>query len=130
MVVENNVIAQSIAASVVHEAKGMHLLLTLFNCASDLLNDEEQLRKLINKAAVASGATVMKLDSQKFEPQGVTAFAVLAESHASLHTYPESRTVFFDCFTCGTTCDPTQCVAVLVDALKPEATQHRYIERG
>jgi len=130
MAVEHGVVAQSIAASVVHEARGTHLLLTLFNCASELLNDEEQLRKLLNKAAIASGATVLKLESHKFNPQGVTAFAVLAESHASLHTYPESGVVFFDCFTCGTTCDPTKCVQVLVDVLRPEATQHRYIERG
>ena len=130
MAVEHGIVTHNVATSVVHEARGAHLLLTLFNCAPDLLNDEIQLRALLNKAAIASGATVLKLESHKFNPQGVTAFAVLAESHASLHTYPESGVVFFDCFTCGTTCDPTKSVPVLVNALNPEATQHRYIERG
>ena len=115
---------------IVYEAKGQHLLLTLSGCRIDLLNDERALKQVLEKAAVATGATVLKLESQKFQPQGVTAIAVLAESHASLHTYPESGVVFFDCFTCGQTCNPSLSIPVLVEALGPVSYQQQLVERG
>lgn len=113
-----------------HEARGTHLLLTLFGCPADLLNDEQALRSLTEQASLATGATILQLSSHKFTPQGVTALAVLAESHASIHTYPESGTVFWDCFTCGQTCKPELSIAVLVEALKPNSMQKQMILRG
>ena len=113
-----------------HEARGFHLLLTLSGCASDKLNDAKYLRELTENAALATGATIMQIGVEVFQPQGVTAFAVLAESHASLHTYPESKTVFWDCFTCGDTCKPEQSVAVLIEALKPAKTDKQLLQRG
>ena len=89
-----------------HEACGFHLMVTLKNCTSEILNDQTKLEKLVLEAATATGATVLQVCTQQFSPQGVTAVAILAESHASLHTYPETNTVFWDCFTCGTECKP------------------------
>ena len=106
--------------STVHEANGKHLLLTLSECETiELLNDVEGLRELAVRAAEATGATILNTCVQKFSPQGVTLVLVLAESHASLHTYPEARKVFWDCFTCGTTCDPAKSVSVLAEVFKP-----------
>ncbi len=114
-----------------HDATGQHLLLTLKRCESfELLNDEQQLIELAGRAAEATGATIMNVCSQKFSPQGITIIAVLAESHASLHTYPESGVVFWDCFTCGTTCKPEKSIAVLTDALKPGEVDQQVVHRG
>jgi len=85
-------------SEVIYEASGTHLLLTLKNCAPDVLNNELKLRELTREAAESTGAQVLEICSHRFTPQGVTTVAVLAESHASLHTYPESNTVFWDCF--------------------------------
>ena len=115
--------------TVAHQASGFHLLLTLKSCAAEILNDKNKLEELTWRAAIATGATVMQICSQQFKPQGVTAIAVLAESHASLHTYPESNTVFWDCFTCGTECKPELSVSVLVEALKPETFSKEIIYR-
>ena len=52
-----------------------------------------------------AGATLCEVMSHRFAPQGVTVLAMLAESHASVHTYPELGTVFVDVFTCGETAD-------------------------
>jgi S-adenosylmethionine decarboxylase len=114
----------------VYEASGRHLLLTLRECAPDLLNDEQALRQLIVKAAEASGATVLSVSSNRFQPQGVTALALLAESHASLHTYPEANLVFWDCFTCGTVCDPELSIPVLAAALNAKVISHRVVSRS
>jgi len=115
--------------AVVNPACGFHLLLTLRDCKADILNDQKGLEELTQAAAVASGATVMRVCSQQFSPQGVTAIAILAESHASLHTYPEFNTVFWDCFTCGTECQPELSIPVLVEALKPEIISKEIIYR-
>lgn len=116
--------------NVEYEASGVHLLLTLSGCALESLNDEAFLRRLCEDAAHATGATVLQVVSHKFSPQGVTALVVLAESHASLHTYPESGTVFWDCFTCGTTCQPELSAAVLIRALKPAHVNQQLVERS
>ena len=112
-----------------HEASGRHLLLTLSDCDSHLLNDLDALRELASEAAVATGATVLNVCAQKFEPQGVTVVVVLAESHASLHTYPEVRKVFWDCFTCGTVCDPEKSVEVLQNALRARSVSSQTVCR-
>jgi S-adenosylmethionine decarboxylase proenzyme len=113
-----------------HESIGTHLLVTLKGCSSDILNNENELAQLTRTAASATGATVLKVCSHQFAPQGVTAIAVLAESHASLHTYPESNKVFWDCFTCGSTCNPELSVRVLVDALKPKSITTQFVPRS
>src|ERR1700677_4494868 len=92
--------------SAIYEACGFHLLLTLKGCSAEILNDQNKLQELTLHAAQATGATVLQVCTHKFEPQGITTVAILAESHASLHTYPEAQTVFWDCFTCGTECMP------------------------
>ncbi|MBS1996756.1 MAG: adenosylmethionine decarboxylase [Cyanobacteria bacterium SZAS LIN-2] len=120
---------QQTPESPVYEASGQHLLLTLGECRSELLNDEQALRDLVLAAAEATGATVLNVCSHKFQPQGVTALVLLAESHASLHTYPESNVVFWDCFTCGTTCEPELSVEVLVQALGGKIVSQQTVKR-
>ena len=115
--------------NVIHEAHGFHLLLTMKGCAADILNDQDKLTLLVRRAASATGATILHIYAHRFQPQGVTAAAVLAESHATLHTYPESGVVFWDCFTCGMQCLPELSVPVLVDALKPEFFHKEIIYR-
>ncbi len=85
---------------------------------------------LAERAALSTGATILQMSSRKFDPQGVTALVLLAESHASLHTYPESGVLFWDCFTCGDTCDPQLSVAVLQDVLRPTKVKADIILRG
>lgn len=113
-----------------YPATGSHLLLTLTNCNPDLLSDVDALQRLVVEAATATGATVLQVVTQRFEPQGVTVLAVLAESHASLHTYPESGVVFWDCFTCGQTCKPERSTAVLTAALSPSDVESTLVSRG
>jgi S-adenosylmethionine decarboxylase proenzyme len=108
---------------------GRHLLLTLAGCPAALLDDQPALEALVRRAAMATGATVLQVISRRFAPQGVTALALLAESHASLHTYPEAGVAFWDCFTCGAACDPARSVAVLVAALRPATLTRQEIAR-
>jgi len=78
-----------------------HILFTLKGCAADDLDDEGFIRDIMFQAANKCNSTLIKLHSHKFSPQGVTAVALLAESHISIHTWPETGVAVCDIFTCG-----------------------------
>ena len=111
-----------------HQSK--HLLLELYKCDSEKLNDESFLRCILNRAAKLANATVLNLISNKFDPQGVTAIALLAESHISIHTWPESNYSTVDIFTCGQNMMPEVASQYLIEALKAEEHLLRIIERN
>ena len=111
-----------------HQSK--HLLLELYRCDYEKLNDESFLRCTLNRAAKLAKATVLNLMSNKFEPQGVTAIALLAESHISIHTWPESKYSAVDIFTCGQNMLPELASQYLIEALKAEEHSLRVIERN
>ena len=111
-----------------HQSK--HLLLELYRCDYEKLNDESFLRCTLNRAAKLAKATVLNLISNKFEPQGVTAIALLAESHISIHTWPESNYSAVDIFTCGQNMLPELASQYLIEALKAKEHSLRIIARN
>ena len=114
--------------NLVHASK--HLLLELYRCNYEKLNDESFLRCTLNNAAKLANSTVLNLISNKFEPQGVTAIALLAESHLSIHTWPESNYSAVDIFTCGKHMNPDIACKYLIDALLAEEHFLRVINRN
>ena len=111
-----------------HQSK--HLLLELYGCNYEKLNDESFLRCTLNRAAKLANASVLNLISKKFEPQGVTAIALLAESHMSIHTWPESNYAAVDIFTCGQNMIPELASQNLIKGLKAKEHSLRVIERN
>ena len=109
---------------------GRHVLAELVGVPPELLDDERFLRELLAAAVTECGATVCQVISQRFQPQGVTVLALLAESHASLHSYPENGSVFVDVFTCGERADPTLAVDALARALRPDKLRSTVVHRG
>ena len=122
----------------IHQSK--HLLLELYRCDFDKLNDESFLRCSLNKAAKLAHAKVLNVVSNKFEPHGVTAIALLAESHISIHTWPESNYSAVDIFTCGQNMKPNKASQYLIEHLmagehllrviyrKPPQTFHNHLK--
>ena len=104
-------------------------MLELYRCDCEKLNDESFLRCILSRASKLANATVLNLISNKFEPQGVTAIALLAESHISIHTWPESNYSAVDIFTCGQNMLPELASQYLLEALKAEEHSLRVIER-
>ena len=92
---------------------GKHCILELYGCDQRKLDDEAFLRTTITTAAKRAGATLLNLITHRFEPQGVTGLALLAESHISIHTWPENGYAAVDVFTCGDHTMPEQACAVL-----------------
>jgi len=86
---------------VVHQPAGIHYILELYECPYPLLDDEAFVREAVTRAAHTACCRVIDLSSHKFSPQGVTAVALLQESHLSVHTWPERLYAAVDIFTCG-----------------------------
>jgi S-adenosylmethionine decarboxylase len=99
---------------------GKHCILELYDCDCARLDDEDFLRSAISNAALRAGATLLQLISHRFQPHGVTGLALLAESHISIHTWPESGYAAVDVFTCGDHTMPETACRVLVDELRAE----------
>ncbi|MCW2633040.1 MAG: S-adenosylmethionine decarboxylase [Pseudonocardia sp.] len=95
-----------------------------------VLDDGPKLSEALRSALVSAGAQVRQVVSEAFTPHGVTVVAVLAESHASVHTWPEHAQAFVDVFTCGDSADPEAAVRLFGDALGAAETTCRVIDRG
>ena len=107
---------------------GKHYLLNLYGCPFHLLNNERFLLDLIEIAAESSGATILQTISKKFEPQGVTIVSLLAESHISIHTWPEEGKAACDVYTCGDSQPKIGC-DIIIHQLKSQSHTLSYIER-
>ena len=97
---------------------GKHCILELYDCDKSRLDDEAFLRTTITTAAKRAGATLLNLITHRFEPQGVTGLALLAESHISIHTWPETGYAAVDVFTCGDHTMPDRACQVLREKLQ------------
>ncbi len=88
------------------ETRGTHIVCELSGCRQDLLTDVDHVRHIMENAARASNAEILKVVFHRFEPQGVSGVIVLAESHLSIHTWPEAGYAAVDFYTCGDHTDP------------------------
>lgn len=111
-------------------AVARHVLADLSECDCKLLNDRVRLVKLLYEAAEAARATVLNIASHEFEPQGITALALLSESHISIHTWPEYGHAVIDILTCGKTTDPHSGIEVIKRALDAKETHITTLTRG
>jgi S-adenosylmethionine decarboxylase len=109
---------------------GRHLTIDMYGCSFDNLNNLEFIKEAMFTAISESDMTLLNFTYHKFEPQGLTALALLAESHMSVHTYPEKGYAAIDVFTCGDTSRPDHAAKVLRRFLKPEKIKITNIKRG
>jgi S-adenosylmethionine decarboxylase proenzyme len=109
---------------------GRHVIAELFGCNPNSLKDEELLKDYLRGAVKACGATLVSEFSTRFEPYGgVTAIAVIAESHLSIHTWPEFGYAALDIFTCGKV-NPWKAYEYIVKKLRPEKVSVSETKRG
>ena len=80
---------------------GEHYIFDLSDCNHEILMDSERASSLFTQAVRESGLTVVDEGVYKFSPHGFTCYLLLAESHASLHAWPEYNFCAMDLFTCA-----------------------------
>ena len=109
---------------------GTHLLLELRDCDPRLLDDLAHIRRQLRNAADAVGAQVVGESFHRFTPQGVTGILSIAESHISIHTWPELAYAAADIFTCGERTMPDRAADIIIAALRCQDSEITEIRRG
>jgi len=112
------------------DALGKHLLVELNNCDHKILNDIKFIKEVMLSAADASGATVLGESFHQFSPQGVSGVLIIAESHLTIHTWPEHGYAGADIFTCGTRVQPEKAAEIIIARMKPKTHSIIQISRG
>jgi S-adenosylmethionine decarboxylase len=106
---------------------GVHLIIDLHGARR--LNDIDYIETVLRRCVDAAGATLLHIHLHRFQPDGVSGVVVLAESHISIHTWPEAGYAALDVFMCGKT-DPDQCVPILRAAFAAEHVDVKELLRG
>lgn len=107
---------------------GRHFIIDLFGASN--LDDQARMEAAMRQAVEVAGATLLHIHLHVFEPNGgLSGVAVLAESHISVHTWPENNYAAFDVFMCGEA-RPELTVGVFEAAFAPERVGVRELLRG
>lgn len=109
---------------------GRHFIASYTGCNHGALSDVGNLKEAFLKAVDECGATLLDSADYIFPPDGMTMVALLSESHASIHTYPEHDACFVDLFTCGTQCSAEKFDEALRAYLLPENVIVKVLSRN
>ena len=109
---------------------GKHVIVEMYDCRPGILNDLEGIRKAMLDAADIAGATIVGEIFHHFSPHGVSGAVVIAESHLSIHTWPEYRYAALDLFTCGEKVKPWKAFKHLQMILGSTRTSQTQMKRG
>lgn len=121
---------QAAGAATVRHAHGWHFLADLQGVAPALLTDAARIEQILRASADAAGAHIVFTHFHHFgENQGVTGVLLLAESHISIHTWPEYGFAAADIFMCGQA-EPELALSVLKQAFKAGHAQVQRVLRG
>ena len=111
-------------------ALGRHLIVELYGCKADILNDKERIEQIMMEAAERAGATIVQKVFHLFNPHGISGVVVIAESHLAIHTWPEYGYAAVDVFTCGSKVDPWKAYEHIKKELEAEHVSIMEMYRG
>jgi S-adenosylmethionine decarboxylase len=106
---------------------GVHLIVDLHEAQG--LDDIDLIEATLRRCVDAARATLLHIHLHHFSPNGVSGVAVLAESHISIHTWPDAGYAALDVFMCGNA-NPDACIPVLREAFKAKRVEVNELLRG
>ena len=112
------------------EALGTHILCELSGCDADVLTDVEGVEEILKTAALKANATILTTAFHRFEPHGVSGVVVIAESHLSIHTWPEAGYAAMDFYTCGHATNPWAACEYAAKMLRARTMRTTEVKRG
>lgn len=111
-------------------ALGRHIIVELRECKDNVLNDLDEVRDTLVSAAKEARATIVDISFHEFNPFGISGMVVIAESHLSIHTWPEHNYAAVDIFTCGDVIDPGIAASYIVKRFGSKNPSIVEIKRG
>ncbi|MBC5799514.1 MAG: adenosylmethionine decarboxylase [Candidatus Eremiobacteraeota bacterium] len=112
------------------ETRGTHIVCELSGCSPHILTDLDGVRTIMESAAREANAEILKVTFHRFQPQGVSGVVVIAESHLSIHTWPESGYAAVDFYTCGDHTDPRRACEFAAKRLGAQSMLTTEVKRG
>ena len=109
---------------------GNHYLVELIGCDAESIKFLEPAKEIFLRAVRESNATYISDGFHQFEPFGISGIVLIAESHMSFHTWPESNYVALDIFTCGEEMDPDIAINVLKEGFRATDIRIKKLTRG
>ncbi len=101
-------------------ALGRQLTIEYYECGAKVLLDKDRVEKALLRAAKKSGATIISSLFHKFDPQGISGVVVIAESHFTVHAWPEHNYAAVDIFTCGDSINLEVAINSMKDSFESE----------
>ncbi|HXX81879.1 MAG TPA: adenosylmethionine decarboxylase [Thermodesulfovibrionales bacterium] len=111
-------------------ALGTHLLVELRDCNPTILKNLDDVRDALVSAAKEAKATIVDISFHEFNPFGISGMVVIAESHLSIHTWPEYSYAAVDIFTCGDVIKPEVAAASLIERFESKNPSVVEMKRG
>lgn len=109
---------------------GKHIIAELYGVPKELISHEKEVKEIVESVVKDAGLTKIGSNYKQFEPHGVTGVVLIAESHISLHTWPEYGLVNLDIFTCGDKRKTDRAFELFLERFKPESYRHYVLDRG
>lgn len=125
---ENKVKKGSSALSTNTKHAGTHLIIEFWG--GKIIESASEIKRILLETAKESNNTPVGVKIHKFNPHGLTGFVLLAESHISIHTWPELDYVAIDIFSCGKNSQPYKGLDYLKKEFQPRKVKFREIKRG
>lgn len=111
-------------------ALGAHLLVELKDCNPEIIKNLEEVRDALVTAAKEAKATIVDVSFHEFNPFGISGMVVIAESHLSIHTWPEYGYAAVDIFTCGDVIKPEVAALYLINRFESRNPSFVEMKRG
>ncbi len=111
-------------------ALGIHLLVELRDCNPEILKNLAEVRDALVTAAKRANATIIDVSFHEFNPFGISGMVIIAESHLSIHTWPEYGYAAVDIFTCGDTIKPEVAAEYLIKRFESRNPSIVEMKRG
>lgn len=112
------------------KALGRHIIAELSECNPETLRSLTKVKRLMVEAAERANAHIREIKFHRFSPEGISGVIVIAESHLSIHTWPEYGYAAVDIYTCGDTTHPEKACEYLAMAFEAQKTLLTVIKRG
>lgn len=112
------------------DTMGRHVIAELWDCNIDKLNNMGKIERIFVDAALKAGAEIREVAFHEFAPHGVSGVVIIAESHLTIHSFPEHGYASIDVYTCGGTVDPNVAVEYIVTALEAKTAEKVEVARG
>lgn len=109
---------------------GRHMLLELYGCPEAILNNQERIKRILIAVVNRVSATLVDTSFHQFSPYGVSGVVVIAESHITIHTWPEHQYAAIDVFTCDDKIDYNLVESIIVKEFQSSKHQSQTIIRG